>query len=145
MCGTHLHWSSPHVAPTCTGFPMNHSLSHSLREITQLQSQIILSGMSLHACVCTCVQVCTHICACGGQRSTVGDFFICSLHYCLRHGLSLNSFPTLPVWLASEPQRHFCLCLPSPGIDHRCMPPCLAFHMGPGNPNSSPPACKANT
>lgn len=88
--GTHLHWSSPHVAPTCTGFPMNHSLRHSLREITQLQSQIILSGVSLHACVCTHVQVCTHICVCGGQRSTVGDFFICSLHYCLRHDLSLN-------------------------------------------------------
>jgi hypothetical protein len=76
-------------------------------------------------CVCMCVAavlVYVHMCACcGGPESALSVILMVQSISFLRWGFSLSwNSSGRPNWLAREPQRSTCLCLPSSGIASMC-------------------------
>lgn len=66
---------------------------------------------------------------------------------CLRQGLSLAGFCHVVYSMPSGPQtsgRLSCQKLPSSLRHYSCVPPCLAFHVGSGDPHLSSWACKTS-
>lgn len=94
--------------------------------------------------MCVYSHVCTHTCACSGQRSTLGVSLNCYMYLflCFCETISLMTLQcTSLVRLAGQQAPGICLCLPRAVIIGAYAD--MFYYANIGDPNSGPHACIA--